>query len=373
MNTVSGVARSFNEIYDMNDVCNRVIHGDCIEHLKKIPNETVDVIFADPPYNLQLRKNLYRPDCTKVKGVREEWDQFTDFKAYDAFTESWLVECQRILKKTGTIWIIGSYHNIFRVGAIAQNLGLWILNDIVWLKTNPMPNFRGTRFTNAHETMIWCGKSQKSSSHFHYETLKNLNEDRQMRSDWEFPICAGVERLKTEEGKTLHPTQKPEALLHRVIMASTVPGDLVLDPFSGSGTTLSVAKKLGRHFIGIESDAEYVHASQNRLNAIAGPKPDDPLFQPFKKPRPKPIPFGQLIEQGILSVGQELRHVKKDFSAKIRSDSLLCCDRNGDIGSIHQLGAKLIGSSTCNGWLFWSYLDTKDNQWKLIDQLRDRV
>ena len=318
--------------------------------MKTFPNNSIDVIFADPPYNLQLKNNLSRPDSTKVNGVTEDWDRFNSFKEYDQFTHDWISEAQRILKPEGTIWVIGSYHNIFRVGNKMQNLGFWILNDIIWHKSNPMPNFRGTRFTNAHETLLWCTTSRDAKYTFNYQNLKELNEGKQMRSDWYIPICSGKERLREDNNQRSHPTQKPEALLYRILLASTNKGDVVLDPFSGSGTTAVVAKKLQRHFIGIEKDKDYVELSKKRLKATKVLKEDVIELTKSRRDLPK-VPFGELVEQGIIPPGAVLTDKKERFKATVSIDgSLKIKDLSG---SIHQMGAKIQGLPSCNGWDFW--------------------
>ena len=241
-----------------------ILVGDCIERMNALPAGSVDLIFADPPYNLQLGGDLQRPDGSQVDAVDDDWDKFDNFAAYDKFTQEWLAEARRILKPDGTLWVIGSYHNIFRVGATLQDQGFWILNDIIWRKSNPMPNFKGTRFTNAHETLIWAAKSDKARYTFHYRSMKTLNDELQMRSDWVIPICGGKERLKLN-GTKAHPTQKPEALLYRILLACTNPGDVVLDPFFGTGTTGAVAKRLQRHWIGCERYSTYCKVAEERI------------------------------------------------------------------------------------------------------------
>ncbi len=326
----------------------RVLVGDCVELMAGLPEASVDVVFADPPYNLQLGGNLLRPNNSVVDGVDDAWDKFSDFKAYDQFTEAWLRGAHRLLKPDGTLWVIGSYHNIFRVGAILQDLGYWILNDIVWRKTNPMPNFRGRRFTNAHETLIWASKSQTSRYLFNYEAMKALNDDLQMRSDWLFPLCSGPERLK-RDGQKAHPTQKPEALLHRVLMASTRPGDVVLDPFFGTGTTGAVAKRLGRHFIGLERDSDYATLASERIEAI-DPADASLVTTPRKREEPR-IPFGTLIERGLLKPGDVLFDDRRRWTARVRADGTVISAETR--GSIHKVGAEVQGASACNGWTFW--------------------
>jgi modification methylase len=330
----------------------RIIEGDCIEAMGALPQGSADLIFADPPYNLQLKNELRRPDNSRVDAVDDAWDQFGSFADYDRFTRAWLGAARRVLKDTGAIWVIGSYHNIFRVGAILQDLGFWILNDVVWRKTNPMPNFRGRRFTNAHETLIWAAKGEKHAYTFNYEAMKALNDDLQMRSDWNLPICSGHERLKDSEGGKAHSTQKPESLLHRVIVSSTKPGDVVLDPFFGSGTTGAVAKRLGRRFIGIERSADYVKVARRRIAAVVPGDPDAVEVTRSKRAEPR-IPFGWVVERGLLPPGTVLLGQQKRHTAKVRADgTLVCADATG---SIHQIGAHVQGIDACNGWTFWQY------------------
>ena len=346
---------------------NKLVNSDSLKELKKIPDETFDLIFADPPYNLQLKSELTRPDRSKVSAVNDKWDQFENFKKYDEFTYSWLKECRRILKKDGTIWVIGSYHNIFRVGTAIQNLGFWILNDVIWKKNNPMPNFRGTRFTNAHETLIWASKSEKSKYTFNYQSLKCLNDDLQMRSDWNLPICNGSERLK-KDGKKIHSTQKPEALLHRVMLATSNKGDMILDPFLGSGTTATVAKKLGRNYFGIEKEKNYFKAAKQRLKNT-NPIEDD-LLDTLKNNRSKPrIPFGSLVELGIIKPGTNIFDNKKKITAKIMADGSI--KHNQAEGSIHKVAATILGAESCNGWTYW-HCDINGQTYP-IDYLRQRL
>ena len=349
------------------DFKNRIINGDSLKELKKIPRETFDLIFADPPYNLQLKGELTRPDRSKVSAVNDKWDQFENFKKYDEFTYEWLNECRRILKKDGAIWVIGSYHNIFRVGTAIQNLGFWILNDVIWNKNNPMPNFRGTRFTNAHETLIWASKSEKSKYTFNYQSLKCLNDDLQMRSNWNLPICSGSERLK-KNGKKIHSTQKPESLLHRILLATSIKDDLILDPFLGSGTSAAVAKKLGRNYFGIEKDKNYFKAAEERLKAT---KPiEDDLLDTLKNNRSKPrIPFGSLVELGIIKPGTNIFDNKKKITARIMADGSI--KHNKAEGSIHKVAATILGAESCNGWTFW-HCDINGRTYP-IDYLRQRL
>ncbi|HYM31087.1 MAG TPA: site-specific DNA-methyltransferase [Candidatus Cybelea sp.] len=347
---------------------NRVIHGDCAEVMAALPAASVDLVFADPPYNLQLQNALRRPNDSLVDAVDDDWDKFADFAAYDAFTRAWLKAAHRLLKDDGTLWVIGSYHNIFRVGAILQDLGFWILNDIVWRKTNPMPNFRGKRFTNAHETMIWCAKNREQKRYtFNYEAMKALNDDLQMRSDWLLPICSGGERLK-QNGSKAHATQKPEALLHRVLLAASEPGDVVLDPFFGSGTTGAVAQRLGRSWIGIEREARYVALAEERIARVQPLAPEDREIARSRRAEPR-IPFGWVVERGLLQPGTILTDTTGRYRAKVRADgSLVAADATG---SIHKIGAHVQGASACNGWTFWHF-DVEGRR-VAIDVLRQKL
>ncbi len=343
-----------------------IIKGDCVAALEALPDQSVDVIFADPPYNLQLGGALHRPDQSLVDACDDEWDQFASFEAYDAFTRAWLLACRRVLKPSGTIWVIGSYHNIFRVGATLQDLNFWILNDIVWRKTNPMPNFKGRRFQNAHETMIWATRDPKAKGYtFNYDAMKAANDDVQMRSDWLFPICNGGERLKDADGKKVHPTQKPEALLARILMASSKPGDVVLDPFFGSGTTGAVAKRLGRHFVGIEREQSYIDAARERIDAVEPLGSGTLSVMSGKKAEPR-VAFNTLLESGLLQPGTVLTDARRRHSAIVRADGTLAS--GSDAGSIHRVGAKVQGLDACNGWTFWHYADGAEL--KPIDALR---
>jgi modification methylase len=336
---------------------NKVMVGDCVEKMRLIPDESVDLVFADPPYNLQLSgAQLKRPDHSAVTAVLEDWDKFDTTRAYDKFTSAWMNEACRILKPDGAIWVIGSYHNIYRVGAVLQNTGFWMINDVIWRKSNPMPNFRGRRFTNAHEILIWAVKSRKSRYTFNYDSMKAMNDDVQMRSDWTLPLCNGGERIKDDEnGQRAHPTQKPESLLARVLMATTNPGDLVLDPFFGSGTTGAVAKKLDRRFIGIEREETYVEIARKRLRSVKTIHDTELLAMPTKRTALK-VPFGALLEGGMIKPGETLVSPKGTWRAKVRADGSLVHDNAGGVaisGSIHSLGAKLQGRESCNGWSFW--------------------
>jgi modification methylase len=354
-------------------VIDAVLEGDCLEKLDQVPAGCVDIVFADPPYNLQLSGELHRPDQSRVDGVDDAWDRFADFSSYDAFTKAWLDGCRRALKPNGTLWVIGSYHNIFRVGAILQDLGFWILNDIVWRKTNPMPNFRGRRFANAHETLIWASPSADAKGYtFNYDALKAFNEDLQMRSDWLLPICTGEERLKGADRNKLHPTQKPEALLYRVLLASTKPGDVVLDPFFGTGTTGAVAKKLGRHFIGIERDADYAAAARERIATVRPSTGAVLTVVEGKRAEPR-VPFGSLIEAGLIAAGDVLTDERGRFRATVRADGSLLCETDGrqHVGSIHRVGAAVQGLEACNGWTFWYFEQGAKSQ--PIDALRAQV
>ncbi len=346
-----------------------IIQGDCIEAMNSLPEKSVDLIFADPPYNLQLGGDLTRPDQSKVDAVNDDWDKFASFAVYDEFTRKWMTAARRILKDTGAIWVIGSYHNIFRVGATLQDLGYWIMNDVVWRKSNPMPNFRGTRFTNAHETLIWAVRDADQKKYtFNYDAMKALNDDLQMRSDWTLPICTGGERLKDGEGGKAHPTQKPEALLHRVLLATTNPGDVVLDPFFGTGTTGAVAKKLGRKFIGIEREQRYIKVARERIRQIKAGAAEDLKVTTSKKAEPR-VPFGTIIERGLLEPGATLYDPQRRHAARVRADgSLVCRDATG---SIHKIGAHVQGLDACNGWTFWHF--KTDGKLKPIDILRQKV
>ena len=346
---------------------NRIITGDCIEAMAALPAASVDLVFADPPYNLQLRGHLHRPDNSRVDAVDADWDRFASFETYDAFTRAWLAEARRVLKPDGAIWTIGSYHNVFRLGTALQDAGFWILNDVVWRKSNPMPNFRGKRFTNAHETLIWAAKGEKSRYTFNYEALKALNEGVQMRSDWVIPLCTGHERLKDDNGDKAHPTQKPEALLHRVLVATTSPGDLVLDPFFGTGTTGAVAKRLGRDFIGIERDPDHAARARARIDRVRRLETDALQVTGSKRAEPR-VAFGVLVERGMLRPGEVLMS-PRGAAAKVRVDgSLITADHRG---SIHQVGAALEGAPSCNGWTYWHF--KREGRLIPIDLLRQQI
>jgi modification methylase len=342
----------------------RLIRGDCVAEMAKLPDACIDMIFADPPYNLQLGGDLFRPEGGLVDAVDNDWDKFDTFGAYDSFTRDWLAQARRILKPNGTIWVIGSYHNIFRVGATLQDQGFWILNDIIWRKANPMPNFRGTRFTNAHETLIWASQGEDSKYTFNYRAMKTLNDELQMRSDWVLPICGGQERLK-RNGHKAHPTQKPEALLYRIMLASTKPGHVILDPFFGTGTTGAVARRLGRKWIGIERDETYCEVAMERIEASL--PLDESAIGIMQSPRQQPrVAFGTLIETGYLMPGAVLTDIKRRWKAEVRADGSLACE--GMSGSIHKVGATLQGAPSCNGWTFWHH--EADGELKPIDALR---
>lgn len=347
---------------------NRIVQGDSISIMEGLPAGSVDMIFADPPYNLQLKGELKRPNDSVVDAVTDEWDQFDSAEDYDAFTRAWLTAARRALKDDGTLWVIGSYHNIYRIGAVLQDLGFWILNDVVWRKANPMPNFRGRRLTNAHETLIWCAKAEGAKGYtFNYEALKALNDDLQMRSDWLLPICSGGERLKVN-GKKAHSTQKPEALLYRILLTATKDNDLVLDPFFGTGTTGAVAKKLGRRFIGIEREGRYCRLAQARISRVRTLPPEDRVITPPKRQEQR-IPFGMVVERGLIEPGTHLFDPSRRYSAKVRPDgSLVCADATG---SIHKIGAHVQRASSCNGWVYW-HVDVEGNL-KPIDMFRQQI
>jgi modification methylase len=330
----------------------QIVCGDCLEELRRIPDASADLVFADPPYNLQLERELLRPNNTVVDGVHHAWDKFGSFAAYDAFSRAWLAECRRILKPDGAIWVIGSYHNIFRLGSALQDLGFWLLNDVIWRKTNPMPNFRGRRFTNAHETLIWASREEASRYTFHYEALKAFNDDVQMRSDWLIPICSGPERLKDEGGRKAHPTQKPEALLARILLATTHPGDLVVDPFFGTGTSGAVARRLRRRFIGIERDVDYAKAAEQRIASVEPLSGEDVKVLRGKRAEAR-IPFGTLLELGMIQPGATLYDAAATLKAQVRADGTLALA--GEQGSIHKMGALVQGRPACNGWTFWHF------------------
>jgi len=355
---------------DPNLQLDTILAGDCVERMNALPAGSVDLVFADPPYNLQLRQPLHRPDLSQVDAVDDHWDQFASFHAYDCFTRAWLAACRRVLKDTGTLWVIGSYHNIYRVGAILQDLGYWVLNDVVWVKANPMPQFRGVRLCNAHETLIWCSKQQGARYKFNYHALKEANGGVQMRSDWYFPICQGLERLRDVDNNDskLHSTQKPEVLLERVIRACSHPGDVVLDPFFGSGTTGAVAKRLGRHFIGLEREQDYIRAASKRIDAVV-PLPQEALDWPVpKEPR---VSFAKILELGLLAPGDTLRLGNREVYATVLANGNV---QSGDqVGSIHRLGARLLGAPACNGWEHWQCVDRATGRLTSIDDFRRRA
>jgi modification methylase len=351
------------------DWLDAILKGDCVAALNRLPEKSVDVVFADPPYNLQLDGDLHRPDQSKVDAVDDAWDQFESFSAYDAFTRAWLLAVRRVLKPNGTIWVIGSYHNIFRVGATLQDLGYWILNDVVWRKTNPMPNFRGRRFQNAHETLIWATRDQASKGYtFNYDAMKAANDDVQMRTDWLFPICTGSERLKTASGDKVHPTQKPEALVARALLASSRPGDVVLDPFFGTGTTGAVARRLGRHFVGCEREQDYIDAARTRIAAVEPLGDAEIALMTGKRAEPR-VAFGSLVEAGLVAPGALLTDARRRWTAIVRADGTLAI--GSEAGSIHRMGARVQGLDACNGWTFWHVEEA--GQLKPIDALRSRV
>jgi modification methylase len=344
-----------------------ILMGDCIAEMARLPDKSVDMIFANPPYNLQLGGDLFRPEGSRVDAVDDEWDKFDSLAAYDNFTREWLAEARRILKDNGTIWVIGSYHNIFRVGSLLQDAEFWILNDVIWRKANPMPNFRGTRFTNAHETLIWCAKDEKARYTFNYRAMKALNDDLQMRSDWVLPICSGQERVKDDEGIKAHPTQKPEALLYRILLACTKPGDIVLDPFFGTGTTGAVARRLGRRWIGIEREPSYVKVARERIASTLPLDESAMQVAPDKRSAPR-VAFGLLVEYGMVAPGTVLTDSKRRWQAKVCADGSIACEAHA--GSIHKVGAALQGAPSCNGWSFWHVEEAGALQ--PIDALRQR-
>ena len=351
----------------MTKFLNKIVIGNSLKILKTIPNKTFDLVFADPPYNLQIGKKLKRPDDSKVNGVNDKWDQFKSFDDYDNFCKEWLTECKRVLKDNGSIWVIGTYHNIFRLGYHIQNKGYWMLNDVIWRKNNPMPNFRGTRFTNAHETLIWASKNKNSKYTFNYQSLKCLNDDLQMRSDWTLPICNGSERIK-RNGKKVHSAQKPESLLRRILLASTNKGDFVFDPFLGTGTTAVVAKKLGRNYFGVEKEKKYFQTSKQRLEKTI--KIEDHYHDTIKNNKSKPrAPFGSLVELGIVKPGMSVFDQKKKVNAKIMADGSIKYQNSE--GSIHKVAAKIIGAESCNGWTYWHY--NLGGNMVPIDNLRQRL
>jgi modification methylase len=353
----------------MSSQLDRIIVGDCVQRLGELPERSADLVFADPPYNLQLGGDLLRPDHSRVDAVDADWDRFESFDTYDAFTVAWLTACRRVLKDDGSLWVIGSYHNIFRVGRVLQDLGFWILNDVVWRKSNPMPNFKGTRFTNAHETLIWATKSRGARRYrFNYDALKMANDDLQMRSDWLIPICSGDERVRDAAGVKSHPTQKPEALLHRVILASTQPGDVIVDPFFGVGTTGAVAKRLGRRFIGIERDEGYAALAKTRIDRVVAAAPADLDVTGSKKSEPR-VPFGQIVEAGLLNAGDVLWCPKGRRSARVRADGSVAI--GAVAGSIHKMGAIAGEQPACNGWTYWHF--KTDAGLAPIDVLRAKV
>ena len=344
-----------------------ILEGDCIAEMAKLPDKSVDMIFADPPYNLQLGGELFRPEGGKVDACDDDWDKFDSLAAYDDFTREWLAEARRILKDDGTIWVIGSYHNIYRVGALLQDADFWILNDIVWRKANPMPNFRGTRFTNAHETLLWCAKDEKARYTFNYRAMKALNDDLQMRSDWVLPICSGSERVKDDAGDKAHPTQKPEALLYRILLACTKPGDVVLDPFFGTGTTGAVARRLKRRWIGIERERSYVRVARERIEATLPLDESAMMVMPDKRSQPR-VAFGLLVESGMVPAGSMLTDAKRRWTARVGADGSISCESLA--GSIHKVGATLQGAPSCNGWTFW-HVD-REGRLQPIDSLRQQ-
>ncbi|MDQ7025191.1 MAG: DNA methyltransferase [Anaerolineae bacterium] len=347
---------------------NQIINGDSIDILKTFPRESVDVVFADPPYNLQLQKELWRPNQTKVDAVNDAWDKFDDFQAYDSFTVAWLEAVRAVMKPKSSIWVSGTYHNIFRVGKIMQDIGFWLLNTVVWYKRNAMPNFNGTRLKNDVEFVIWAKKSEKSSYHFNYQLMKRFNDEKQLGSVWEIPVTSRSERLSDAGGNKLHSTQKPEALLRRILLAAGKPNDTVLDPFSGTGTTAAMAKYLHMNWIGIERDEQYIEPSRQRIESVVPISSNDRLFQAFAQTKPPKVEFRKLIKHGYLEIGQTLYLDKTDYEAQILENGSL--KYNGHQGSIHQLGKQLKGTQSCNGWTHWRYKDVESGEKMLIDTLR---
>ena len=344
-----------------------ILQGDCIAEMARLPDKSVDMIFADPPYNLQLGGDLFRPEGSRVDAVNDEWDKFESLATYDGFTRGWLEQARRVLKDDGTIWVIGSYHNIYRVGSLLQDADFWILNDIVWRKSNPMPNFRGTRFTNAHETLIWCAKDGQARYTFNYRAMKALNDDLQMRSDWLLPICSGGERVKADDGSKAHPTQKPEALLYRILLACTKPGDVVLDPFFGTGTTGAVARRLGRRWIGIERESAYVKVAHERIASTLPLDESAMKTVPDKRDQPR-VAFGTLVESGLVPAGTTMTDAKRRWTAGVRADGSIACEQHA--GSIHKVGAALQNAPSCNGWTFWHVVE--GGTLTLLDALRQQ-
>lgn len=351
----------------------QIYAGDCVTAMNALPEKSVDMIFADPPYNLQLQGQLYRPNLTRVDAVDDDWDRFDSFATYDAFTHEWLTACRRVLKDTGTLWVIGSYHNIYRVGATLMDLDYWILNEVVWNRTNSMPNFNGTRFNNSHETLIWAQKCKGARYTFHYHAMKSANDDKQMRSVWDIPICTGNERI-TVNGEKAHTTQKPEALLMRVLLSSTNPGDIVLDPFFGTGTTGAVAKKLRRHWIGIERDPHYIAVAQQRIDSVQPASEDNTLYVPSNKPRQKRIPFIRLLESGLLQPGQRLRlaDTKREHEHYVLVTADGALDDGGQRGSIHKIASRRL-NAPANGWTVWHFFEETSGTWQPIDLLRQKL
>jgi DNA modification methylase len=349
----------------MNSFLNNIIQWDCIELLKKLPDNSVDLIFADPPYNLQLQWDLTRPNDTIVDWVNDDWDKFDSFSEYDKFCELWLNECKRILKDTWSIWVIWSYHNIFRVGKIMQDLWFRILNDIIRVKTNPMPNFKWTRFNNAHETLIRASKWQWCRYTFHYKWMKAFNDDKQMRSDWNISICLWNERLKDEKWVKVHSTQKPEELLYRIILSSSNMWDTVLDPFMWSWTTWAVSKLLKRNFIWFERESKYIKAANERIKKVE-PIDENILIYKIETPRPK-VSFWSLISRWLIIPWDYLYNKDWAIKAKILSDWTL--EYNWEVWSIHKISAYILNKSTNNWWDFWYKKDW--NNYILIDKLRD--
>ncbi len=351
---------------DIREKLNTIIKGDCIKVLKTMPNNSVDMIFADPPYFMQTDGELLRASGAKFDGVDDEWDKFDNFAEYDRFLIAWLSECRRVMKDTSSIWVIGSFQNIYRVGYIMQNLGFWILNDVVWSKPNAVPNFGGTRFQNSHETMLWCSKSKKSKYTFNYKTMKHLNGDKQEKSVWNISLCIGKERLKDEHGKKVHSTQKPENLLYNVILSSTKPNDIILDPFFGTGTTGSVAKRLGRNFIGIEREDKYIAAAQKRINETEQDFND--LYDLSLEVKPPRVSLKDIIAKGYIADGEKFYDKNGNYLCNATIDGYALDLATNEKLSIHKMSAKYLGKDNHNGWDYFYF--KRDNSLTPINILR---
>ncbi len=348
---------------------NQILPGDAVQVMNRLPEKSIDLIFADPPYNMQIKGNLTRPDFSRVEGVDDEWDKFDDYPSYDQFTEAWLRAAQRLLKDEGAIWVIGTYHNIYRVGKIMQDIGFWVINEIIWEKTNPMPNFRGVRFTNAHETLIWAKKTSHSKYTINYHAMKPFNDGKQMRSTWKLPICKGKERIRLN-GERVHSTQKPLALLYRVLLSSTNPEDVVLDPFFGTGTTGAAAKILHRNWIGIEQDPIYIQVAEDRIKDLIVEDYQPELFDIKDDKRLAPrVAFSQLVESGYIRPGQILYfNQDPNNTSAVRPNGII--HLQGFEGSIHQTTKFLLGGKPANGWLYW-FVKNDRGEYQSIDEIRE--